>query len=64
MASLRQKTLDLKRRMESAIQGGGEKAIEKQISMGKMTARERIISLLDPKSFQEYDLFVEHAGRF
>lgn len=63
MNSLRQKTLDLKRRMENALQGGGEKAIEKQVSMGKMTARERIISLLDAKSFQEYDLFVEHAGR-
>ena len=63
MNSLRQKTLDLKRRMESAIQGGGEKAIEKQISMGKMTARDRIVALLDTKSFQEYDLFVEHAGR-
>ncbi len=63
MNTLRQKTLDLRKRMENALQGGGEKAIEKQVSMGKMTARERIISLLDPKSFQEYDLFVEHAGR-
>jgi acetyl-CoA carboxylase carboxyltransferase component len=28
-----------------------------------MTARERIITLLDPNSFHEYDLFVEHAAR-
>ena len=31
--------------------------------MGKMTARERIIALLDEGSFHEYDMFVEHDGR-
>ncbi|HNW98502.1 MAG TPA: acyl-CoA carboxylase subunit beta [Bacteroidales bacterium] len=61
--SLKQKTIDLKRRMQEAIQGGGAKAIEKQVAMGKMTARERIIALLDPNSFQEYDLFVEHSAK-
>ncbi len=61
--SIKQKTIDLKRRMQSASQGGGEKAIEKQVSMGKMTARERIVALLDPNSFHEYDLFVEHAAK-
>ena len=43
--------------------GGGEAAIEKQIAMGKMTARERILSLLDKNSFHEYDMFVKHDGR-
>jgi methylmalonyl-CoA decarboxylase subunit alpha len=61
--SIKQKTLDLKKRMQNALQGGGAKAIEKQVAMGKMTARERIISLLDPNSFHEYDLFVEHAAK-
>ena len=61
--SLRQKTVDLKKRMQGALQGGGEKAIEKQKATGKMTARERITSILDPGSFHEYDLFVEHAGK-
>ncbi|MDR4988866.1 MAG: acyl-CoA carboxylase subunit beta [Bacteroidales bacterium] len=61
--SIKQKTLDLKKRMQNAIQGGGAKAIEKQVAMGKMTARERIIYLLDPNSFHEYDLFVEHAAK-
>jgi methylmalonyl-CoA decarboxylase subunit alpha len=61
--SIKQKTLDLKKRMQGALLGGGVKAIEKQQSMGKMTARERIITLLDPNSFHEYDLFVEHAAR-
>ncbi|MBN3035539.1 MAG: acyl-CoA carboxylase subunit beta [Bacteroidales bacterium] len=60
---LKQKTADLKKRMREAIKGGGTKAIEKQKSIGKKTARERIISILDPKSFYEYDLFVEHAGK-
>jgi acetyl-CoA carboxylase carboxyltransferase component len=49
--------------MREAVQGGGQKAIDKQVAMGKMTARERIIELLDDKSFFEYDLFVEHAAK-
>jgi acetyl-CoA carboxylase carboxyltransferase component len=61
--SLRQKTLDLKRRMKGAAQGGGEKAVEKQKAIGKLTARERILAILDHGSFHEYDLFVEHAGK-
>ncbi len=61
--SLSHKSSDFKRRMREALSGGGEKAIEKQKATGKMTARERIIALLDPKSFHEYDLFVQHAGR-
>jgi len=61
--SLRSKTLELLRRREKAQQGGGEKAIEKQIAMGKLTARERVMELLDKDSFSEYDLFVEHEAR-
>lgn len=49
--------------MREAASGGGKKAIEKQKAGGKHTARERILSLLDKNSFQEYDLFVKHAGR-
>ncbi len=60
---LKQKTLDLKRRMRHAVQGGGEKAIQKQKAIGKLTARERILTLLDPNTFHEYDLFVEHAAK-
>ncbi len=39
------------------------KAIEKQVKMGKLTARERILALLDKNSFHEYDLFVEHSAK-
>ncbi|MDD2411944.1 MAG: hypothetical protein PHR79_03410, partial [Bacteroidales bacterium] len=61
--SLRQKTYDLKKRMQTAMLGGGSKAVEKQKATGKMTARERIVSILDPDTFHEYDIFVEHAGK-
>lgn len=61
--SIRSKTTDLKKRMRDALKGGGSKAIEKQKAIGKLTARERIIALLDPNTFQEYDLFVEHAAK-
>ena len=61
--ALKRKIEDLKKKRELVLQGGGEAAIEKQVAMGKMTARNRIISLLDKNSFHEYDLFVEHEAR-
>jgi len=61
--SLRVKTNELKKRMQEAFKGGGEQATEKQKASGKMTARERILALLDPETFHEYDLFVKHAGQ-
>ncbi len=61
--SLRREIRDLQRRREKVLQGGGEKAAKKQAAMGKMTARQRILVLLDKDSFQEYDLFVEHVAR-
>jgi methylmalonyl-CoA decarboxylase subunit alpha len=60
---LARKSTDLKKRMRDALRGGGDEAIQKQKATGKLTARERILALLDPKSFHEYDLFVEHAGK-
>ena len=61
--SLKRNILDLRKRKEKALQGGGPKAIEKQVAMGKMTARERIQAIVDEDSFTEYDLFVEHQAR-
>lgn len=61
--SLKQKTKELIKKREQIIQGGGDKANEKQAQMGKLTARERIMTLLDENSFHEYDLFVEHDAR-
>jgi len=45
---------------EQAFAQGGAKAVAKQRSLGKMTARERIDTLLDPKTFHEVDRFVTH----
>ena len=47
-------------RREKARLGGGAKRIEAQHAKGKMTARERLALLLDPGSFEEYDMFVQH----
>ncbi len=41
----------------------GRQAIGKQKALGKRTARERIMALLDDNSFNEYDFFVEHDAR-
>ncbi|MCD6106446.1 MAG: methylmalonyl-CoA carboxyltransferase [Thermoplasmata archaeon] len=48
----------LKELKERALQGGGPKAIEKQHSKGKLTARERLELLLDPGSFVELGTLV------
>lgn len=61
--SINSKTQELKQRMQAVLQGGGSKAIEKQKATGKLTARERILELLDIDSFHEYDLFIQHAGK-
>ncbi len=58
-----QKILDLEQRKERLYLGGGEKAIEKQKAMGKLTARERIIALLDEGTFNEYDIFAQHDNK-
>src|SRR5258707_6366835 len=51
---------ELERRRELARLGGGEKRIAAQHAKGRLTARERVSVLLDPGSFEEYDMFVEH----
>ena len=51
---------ELKKRKEAAYLGGGEKKISSQHKKGKLTARERINSLLDDNSFEEFDLLKEH----
>jgi 3-methylcrotonyl-CoA carboxylase beta subunit len=50
------------RELESRLrQGGGEKRIAKQHDQGKLTARERIALLLDPRTrFQEIGLLIAH----
>lgn len=61
--SLKRNILDLRKRKEIVLQGGGEEAIKKQNAMGKLTARERIQGIVDAGSFHEYDMFVEHQSK-
>ncbi len=61
--SLKKNILALREKKAIIQKGGGDEAIEKQVAMGKMTARERIVELLDENSFHEYDLFVQHEER-
>lgn len=51
---------ELESKRDRARLGGGQKRIEAQHARGKLTARERIEVLVDPGSFEEFDMFVEH----
>ncbi len=48
---------ELNRRAEA---GGGAERLKRQHDAGKLTARERVLLLLDEGSFEELDKFVEH----
>lgn len=61
--AIEQKTQELLTKQENLMLGGGQKAIDKQHEMGKLTARERIEAILDKDTFHEYDLFIKHDGR-
>src|ERR1700752_3588116 len=50
----------LEEKREAARAGGGLRRFEAQNRRGKLTARERLQLLLDPDSFEEWDMFVEH----
>ena len=54
------KLAELKEMQDRIKSGGGQKAIDKQHESGKLTARERILKLLDQGSFVETDAYVEH----
>uniref|UniRef100_A0A9J8A8B7 Propionyl-CoA carboxylase beta chain, mitochondrial n=1 Tax=Cyprinus carpio carpio TaxID=630221 RepID=A0A9J8A8B7_CYPCA len=50
----------IEQKRKAALTGGGQLRIAAQHKRGKLTARERLELLLDPDSFVEYDMFVEH----
>lgn len=52
----------LEKKRAAARLGGGNKRIEAQHAKGKLTARERLEIFLDPGSFEEWDMFVEHRS--
>lgn len=50
----------LETKNQESLLGGGEKRIEQQHAKGKLTARERVLLLLDEGSFEELGKFVMH----
>jgi propionyl-CoA carboxylase beta chain len=54
---------ELEERRQRARLGGGEARIAAQHARGKLTARERLELLLDPNSFEEFDMFIEHRNK-
>ena len=52
----------LAQRRADARMGGGQKRIDAQHAKGKLTARERLELLLDPDSFEEFDMFIKHRA--
>jgi propionyl-CoA carboxylase beta chain len=53
----------LKEKQEQALAGGGKKRIDAQHSKGKLTARERLLLVLDAGSFEEVGMLVTHRCR-
>ncbi len=53
---------ELENKRAQARQGGGQRRVDAQHAKGKLTARERIDTLLDEGSFEEFDMFVEHSA--
>jgi propionyl-CoA carboxylase beta chain len=51
---------ELERKRAAARLGGGQARIDAQHAKGRLTARERVELLLDPGSFEELDMYVEH----
>jgi methylmalonyl-CoA carboxyltransferase large subunit len=62
--TMQDKVADLQARRELLELGGGKDRIEKQHEAGKLSARERIQTLVDKASFQEIGLFARHRATY
>ena len=58
--AVNEKSSELQRLKDLAHLGGGEERIEAQHARGKLTARERLNTLLDDGSYEELDSLVTH----
>lgn len=56
------KLADLNARIDAATNPSPAAAVEKHHAKGKLTARERVLTLLDPDSFTEIDEFARHRS--
>ena len=57
---MQEKINELRKRKEKIEGGGGKEKNEERHKKGKLTARERILQLLDEGTFCEIDAFIEH----
>jgi propionyl-CoA carboxylase beta chain len=60
---LQKKFDELERKNAESLLGGGAKRIGQQHAKGKLTARERVMLLLDEGSFEEMGKFVMHRSK-
>jgi propionyl-CoA carboxylase beta chain len=60
---LQKKFDELERKNAESLLGGGEKRIGQQHAKGKLTARERVMLLMDEGSFEEMGKFVMHRSK-
>ena len=58
------KVADLRNRRAELELGGGKERVDKHHAAGKLTARERVASLVDKGSFQEIGLFAQHRATY
>ncbi len=59
METVREKVDEVEQQRRKLLEMGGNKAVQRQHEQGKLTARERIGLLLDPKTFCEFDLWAQ-----
>ena len=59
---MQDKLADLERRKAEAFEAGSPRSVERQHAKGKLLARERVETLLDPGSFNELDLLARHRA--
>jgi len=62
--SMEDKIQDLRKRRERVLEGGGADKLTKMRKSGKLTARDRVETLVDRDSFQETGLFAQHRATF
>ncbi len=62
--SMTERTAELLERRAAVELGGGEARLEKQHAQGKLTARERVLALLDPGTFEETGMFARHQSTY
>ena len=63
MAKLKDLLTELIKRREVVFAGGGQEKAEARHAKGQMTARERLLSLFTPHTFQEMGMHVQHETR-